>query len=432
MKLPEAWTVMQPSAFDRSAAWHLLRRLQWGCTPAEIQDAVDAGLSAVVDRFLTLQPEREDFERQQQMLWQHALSSSRLDALQAWWMYRLCYSSNPLQEKLTLMWHNHFATSFEKVQRVDLMAQQNELLRRYAWAHFSDLLREIAQDPAMLIWLDGALNRRRHPNENFAREVMELFTLGVGNYTEQDIQEAARAFTGWQIRERRFWFNQMQHDPGSKTVFGQTGPWNGYDILRLCEQHPAHAVFMAQRLCKTFVSDQPSASMVHLTALAWQRHQGHLAEVLRELFTSAEFFAPEHRHALITSPVEFVLSVWRPLGASLPLAEAVRWLAALGQELFMPPNVKGWPGGWAWVQTSQWITRWNLISHWLYGSQPLPLENSWLSTLSSEELLAVWLGEERPDVLQALKTLTASAESGRANVRQQLHLLWSLPEFQRM
>ena len=222
---PEAWT-------SREAA-HLLNRLQYGFTPEELDRAVSDGLEATIQRLTERQPESDEFQRAEAMLRQAAINSSSIESLKIWWLYRMRYSANPLTEKLALFWHNHFATSHAKVNSVSHMLAQNELIRTQASGDFKKLLHGMSRDTAMLIWLDGNANRKRHPNENFSREIMELFALGVGNYTEKDIQEAARAFTGWHVRADQFWKNSLQHDESSKTVFGQTGLFDGNDIVDL-------------------------------------------------------------------------------------------------------------------------------------------------------------------------------------------------------
>ena len=199
-------------AWSRREATHLLWRTGFGASADDIQQATEAGLDRTLDRLLTPQPESEPFARADTLLKQAAFDSGNIGDLKAWWLHRMLASANPLVEKLTLLWHNHFATSNAKVDSVPLMAAQNDLLRRESLGNFKPLLTEMAKNGAMLMWLDSNSNRKRHPNENFSRELLELFSLGVGNYSEKDIQEAARAFTGWHVRNGEFWFNAIQQD----------------------------------------------------------------------------------------------------------------------------------------------------------------------------------------------------------------------------
>ncbi len=246
------------SGWTRRHAAHLLWRAQHGATDAEIARAHADGLPATLDRLLAPQPENDEFRTADAALAQLAVDSNDISDLKAWWAHRIVRSANPLVEKMTLFWHNHFATSNAKVGSAKQMAAQNALLRSQALGSFRELLRAMASDVAMLVWLDGNANRRRQPNENFARELLELFALGVGNYSEHDIQEAARAFTGWHVRQGKFWFNGRQHDDGIKQVFGVSANFDGGDVVDLCLAQPACPRFLAAKLLRCFVSPSPS------------------------------------------------------------------------------------------------------------------------------------------------------------------------------
>lgn len=348
--------------FDAPAAAHLLRRLQFGVTPAEIDRAVRDGLDATLDRLFTPQPETAEFTASQAALRDAAVATASVPDLKAWWLHRMAGTANPVVEKVTLFWHNHFATSISKVQSVPMMVAQNDLFRTLGQGSFRKLLTAIARDPAMLVWLDGNANRKRHPNENFAREVMELFALGLGNYTEHDIQEAARAFSGWHLRDGQFWFNDSQHDPTEKTVFGKTGRFEGQAIIDLCLDHPACPRFLAFKLLRTFVTADPAPASIDRVAGLFTKHDLALAPVLEEVCRTPEFFSAEARGSIIKSPVELILGTLRPL------CERIRWpavrdlAAQLGQDVFAPPSVKGWDGGRQWVHATAWVQRWNFLS----------------------------------------------------------------------
>ncbi len=348
--------------FDTSAAAHLLRRLQFGVNPEEIDRAVREGLDATLDRLFTPQPETAEFTASQAALRDAAVATASIQDLKAWWLHRMAGTANPVTEKVTLFWHNHFATSYNKVLSVPMMTAQNDLFRTLGSGSFRQLLTTVARDPAMLVWLDGNANRKRHPNENFAREVMELFALGLGNYTERDIQEAARAFSGWHLREGRFWFNDSQHDSSDKTVFGKTGKFDGQAIINLCLDHPACPRFLAFKLLRTFVVTEPSPAWIDRVAALFTKHDLTFAPVLKEVCRSPEFYGSDVRGTIIKSPVELVLGTLRPL------CERIRWPAVrdlsaqLGQDVFAPPSVKGWDGGRQWIHATAWIQRWNFLS----------------------------------------------------------------------
>ena len=261
-------------------------------------------------------------------------------------------------------WHNHFATSQQKSRSATLMYRQNVLLRKYSTGNFAAMLREVGKDPAMLIYLDGAQNRKGAPNENFAREVMELFTLGEGHYTEQDVKEAARAFTGWSIdgESGEFRFRRAIHDDGVKKVLGQEGRFNGDDMITLLLQQPATGEFVVGKLWREFVSPDPArtanAAVVKKLAADWRAANYEIKPLLREMLLSDAFWAPENRGVLVKSPVDLVIGSLRQFRFSVedpaPFAVILR---QLGQDLFNPPNVKGWPGGEAWLNTSTLLAR---------------------------------------------------------------------------
>jgi uncharacterized protein (DUF1800 family) len=280
--------------------------------------------------------------------------------LRAWWLEEMRVTPSPLTEKMTLFWHNHFVSSDQKVRSPQLMHRQNVLLRRHALGNFGAMLHEVARDPAMVIYLDNASNRKAQPNENFAREVMELFTLGEGHYTEQDVKEAARAFTGWSIDLDRgeFLFRAPQHDDGAKTVLGRSGNLSGDDVLRTLLAHPRTAEHVVEKLWREFVSPHPDPIEVKRIARRFRDSGYDIQAALRTLLTSDAFYAANNRATLIKSPVELVVGTLRQFrfstGEMLPFAFTV---AQLGQNLFAPPNVKGWPGGDAWINSSTLLAR---------------------------------------------------------------------------
>ena len=285
-------------------------------------------------------------------------------ALKTWWMREMIETATPLQERMVLFWHNHFATSQQKVVRAQAMWAQHQLLRTQALGNFSTLLHAMAKDTAMLVYLDGANSRKEAPNENFAREVMELFTLGEatqgGDYSEQDIREAARAFTGWSIEREdfSFKFRPFFHDRDTKTVMGRSGNFDGDGVLDVMLAQPAAARFIVSKLWREFVSATPDAKEVSRIAELFQRSGYDITTALKELLLSDAFWSPVNRGGLIKSPVELVVGTVRQFGfdASAPLPLVVK-TAQLGQNLLMPPNVKGWPGYTDWINATTLLER---------------------------------------------------------------------------
>jgi uncharacterized protein (DUF1800 family) len=295
--------------------------------------------------------ERKQFQRQQ---------VERAIELKNWWVAEMIATPSPLTECMTLFWHNHFTSSVQKVRSGTLMYRQNVLLRRHALGNFAQMLREVSKDPAMLVYLDSATNRRGQPNENFAREVMELFTLGEGSYTEADIREAARSFTGWSVDPETgtYLWRPFAHDRGAKTVLGHSGEFDGDDVLGILLAQPQTAEFVVAKLWKEFVSPVPDAREVKRIATVFRNSGYDIKTAVRALLTSDAFYAAENRGALVKSPVDLVIGTMRQFNVAysdpLPLTFLLR---ALGQDLFSPPNVKGWPGGDAWINSTTLLAR---------------------------------------------------------------------------
>ncbi|MFM0189588.1 DUF1800 domain-containing protein [Paraburkholderia nemoris] len=288
------------------------------------------------------------------------LRGQRYELLRAWWVREMLSTPSPLTERMTLFWHNHFTSGQDKVQYPQQMAQQNMLLRRDALGNFGELLHDVAKDPAMLQYLDGASNRKGKPNENFAREVMELFTLGEGHYTQRDVSEAARAYTGWSLDPdtQAYVWRANQHDDGDKTVLGQTGPFDGDQVLDILLARPETATFVTTKLWREFVSDTPDPARIAPIAAQFRASHYDIKVALRGLFMSDAFWDDGDRGVLVKSPVEFVVGTLRAFDIgydnTAPFAAQVR---TLGENLFYPPNVKGWPGGTIWINSSTLLAR---------------------------------------------------------------------------
>jgi uncharacterized protein (DUF1800 family) len=277
----------------------------------------------------------------------------------------------PFQEKMVLFWHGHFATSFEKVRNAYYMWRQNELFRRLATGNWQELLTFAGKDPAMLIWLDQADSRRPHANENFAREVMELFSLGIGNYTETDVTEGARALTGWSLDRlnQEYVYRPAFHDDGVKTFLGRTGNLNGDDVIAQIVTHPAAARFITAKLWNYFAGQPPTDELNGALAAVFRENGNNFKPLLRILFRSEEFYDPAVVRNQVKGPVQWLVGTARVLECALPptlICEGIT--RRLGQDLFAPPNVKGWDGGISWITTTTLLDRYNTAALLVQGA----------------------------------------------------------------
>ena len=293
-----------------------------------------------------------------------------------WWGERMLLTPRPLEEKLTLFWHDHFATSQEKITNYELMLAQVATLRKHANGNFRDLLVAVAQDPAMLIWLDNRENVKGHPNENFAREIMELFTMGEGRgYTEADIREIARAFTGWTLRpiatvrdDARFVDDPRLHDDGVKSFLGEKGHFNGHDAIDIILKQPATPRFIARKLYESLVHERPSPEVNQALAKILEESKYDLKPLLKTIFLSRDFYSTATIGMRIKEPAQFVISTYRKLGLRrLPgIPGYLEATEALGQTLFYPPNVAGWPGERSWINPATLLARGNFAQLLLF------------------------------------------------------------------
>jgi len=361
-----AWQRYEPTAeapWDLPRAAHLLRRAGFAPSWNQLEEAVQNGCGPTIDRLLVGDPGSEAFYDQAEISAESLLGSNNPTNLPAWWLNVMLHTPHPLREKMTLFWHGHFATSSAKVTEVRMMRRQHGYLRQHALGRFGPLLSAVSKDPAMLIWLDSTTNHKTHPNENFGREVMELFCLGLGNYTEHDIKEAARAFTGWEVRQGEFRFNSYQHDPGAKTVLGKTGSWTGDDVLGILLEQPATGRFLVRKLFRYFVSDaaEPPESLVEPLAQSLREHDYDMTWLLRTLLASNLFYSPHALRQKIKPPVDLAVGLLRALEGTANTYALADDLRILGQAVFFPPNVKGWDGGTSWINSSTLLARANLV-----------------------------------------------------------------------
>lgn len=368
-KSANVWSAYEP---DEKAPWdlrrvvHLRRRAGFAGTWEELQRDLKDGPKIAIDRLLAGKANTvgvpENFDDVARVLGDTADEPGRL---KAWWAYRMLFGPDALNERMVLLWHNHFATSIDKVER-GAMRRQNQLFREFARAPFGTLLKEVLHDPAMLLWLDAASNRKGQPNENLARELMELFTLGIGHYTEEDVKEAARCLSGWTITEDKFREDSARHDDGEKTVLGKTGKWKGDDLVKMLLEHPATPQRLAFRVCDAFMGEKAvGKSDLELLSSGLRAHNLDIAWAIETVLRSRLFFDERNFGNRVVGPVEFVISAARMLElfdqppSTLLLAD---WAARMGQNLFAPPNVGGWAGGRDWLSTQAMIGRGNFAA----------------------------------------------------------------------
>jgi hypothetical protein len=317
----------------------------------------------------------------------YLLFANRFETARAaeWQAGRMLRTRRPLEEKLALFWHGHFATSDEKVRDYRKMMAQWDLYRAKGNGNFRDLILGICRDPAIIVYLDGKQNVRGAPNENFARELMELFTLGVGNYTEQDVKEAARAFTGWGLRGNEFQRSWRHHDYDKKTFLGRTGRWDGDDVVDIILEQPAAADFIVAKLYRFFVREDLSPEVQRELAAQFRDGDYEIAPVLEQIFLSRDFYSDDTAGAHIKSPVELIVSTYGKLGAdeipSVPFFFTMS--QGLGQTLYQPPNVAGWAGGRTWINPSTLILRHNFTRYVMFPGEYPPAEKSLMHILVS-------------------------------------------------
>ena len=399
---PEEWTIFE--------AAHLLRRAGFGGSPDEIKALHALGRRKAVESLLApdeasdafplpawanpeqaaaemrerftrvremrqatrdLSPEEADRKRrefrqkQQRTERQHSIEG------QGWWFDRMLKTRAPLREKMVLFWHDHFATSFQKVKQPVLLMMQNELFRKHATGSFKELTHAIVKDPAMMLYLDTQNSRKGKPNENFAREVMELFTLGEGNYSEQDIKEAARAFTGYQINRLSgtVTHNKRQWDGGEKTIFSRKGRYDGDGVVDLIFDQKAAATYVPGKLWEYFVAENPPREGVEALGKSFRAADFRIEPLLREIFLSKAFYAESVVHNQIKSPIQYLVQMLKELELrEAPPGYILSAQQQLGQVLFMPPNVAGWDWGKAWINTNTLLSRYNVAGFITKGS----------------------------------------------------------------
>jgi uncharacterized protein (DUF1800 family) len=410
--LAPIWTT-SPGRWDFPMAAHLLRRAGFGGTLAEIRDLLAMGPEKAVASIvnfanrpnpgieelafgdLTHPPQEASLrlpragaragrggrnqivqamtpeQRKGYSQIEQSAQRVKMEEIKLWWLDRMVRTTRPLEEKMTLFWHGLFVSSAGTVKNSYLLYQQNDLFRQNAVGNYKALALAVSRNPAMLVYLNNNDNRVQHPNENYARELMELFTMGIGNYTENDIKESARAFTGWTNAGDQFVFNRAQHDEGVKNFLGHSGNFTGEDIVNIIFQQPATSRYIATRLIKFFGLDEPPADIVAPLAQLIVSSKFEIAPALTALFASEWFYSHDVIQRQIKSPVQLVVGSLRALGVGIMQPAAVdSALKLMGQELFNAPTVKGWDGGRAWINTSTLFARYNLPAYLGTGRLP--------------------------------------------------------------
>lgn len=353
---------------------HLHRRAAFAGTWAELQRDLADGPEKAVSRLLAgtanLHAAKE-FDATAALLFDAAVTQGEIGRLKAGWFYRFLLGPDPLREKLTLLWHDHFATANSKVDDAGLMRRQNETLRKHATGKFADLLNATVREPALLLYLDAQTNRKGHANENLGRELMELFTLGVGHYTEADVKEAARCLTGWSVDDGKFVEVPERHDDGEKTVLGTKGKYDGTALVALLLKQPCVADRLAMKLVRLFFGDSGvSPAAAKQLADGLRERNLDLGWAVGTVLRSRLFFADANVRSRVLMPVEYVtgaaraLALFDPAPSTLAMAD---WSARMGQDVFDPPNVGGWPVGKKWVHSRSLIARANYVTALVTG-----------------------------------------------------------------
>lgn len=490
-----------PKAFGLDQARHLLWRAGFGGTPSQIRTLAAWGLDKSVDYLINhdkikdedvpptlfksdiMRPptaeEREMQRRATRERDEDTLAELRLrrqqaerddreqmKKLQQWWLTKMIETSRPLQEKLVLFWHGHFATSYRTIEDSYHMFMQNRLFRENAAGSYATLLGSIVRDPAMIAYLDNNDSRKQRPNENLAREIMELFALGAGNYTEQDINEGARALTGYTFRDDEFVFEKNNHDTNPKNIFGTTSNYDGDSFVKLILAHPACSKFMATKLYRFFAHDYPTGNapfdnaaeiVIERMASTLRGTDYHVGKTLEVLFKSEHFYSPALMNQQIKGPAQLVVGAIRSLRVP-PRDISVLNDAAdrMGQSIFFPPSVKGWDGGRSWINTSTMFVRQNIMVFLLTGRRPAGKDGladremfdgrSLLTDLAStypeakspdakeqlDALLRFAVGTTSPDARKVLDQFLADnkGQITESNFTDLLMLITALPEYQ--
>ena len=366
-----AWAAYEPDArrpWTLALAAHLYRRAAFGAGWEQLQQALSDGPQRTVDRLLEPQADVEAFNRTYDGYEDAAAAS--VDGLRAWWLRRMIETPHPLLEKMTLFWHSHFATN-GGAMHPRLMQAHIRLLRRHALGSFDTLLRAVSRDPALLLWLDADVNRKGAPNEGFVRPLMETFTLGEGNFTEGDVREAARAFTGWLVLRNRLRYIEHEHDETAKRILGREGNFTDEDVIGIVLERPATARTLVCKLYRWLISEtqEPDEALIAPLAESFAKDY-RTSRVVETMLRSNLFFSARAYRQRVKCPVEYAVGIVSALEGMVSTTRLAEDLADLGQDLCHPPTVKGWSGGRYWIDAAAMVRRCNLSAALLQGGEP--------------------------------------------------------------
>jgi len=439
------WDRYRPDArrpWDLRLAGHLFRRAGFGAAWPQLRQAVADGPQATIDKLLRPEGDVASFQGQFDSYEAAASRSDSADLLRAWWLRRMLLTPHPLLERMTLFWHGHFAVSHARVQNAPLLHQHLKLLRSHALGRFDQLLTAIARDPAVLVALGGAANRRAMPAHRFAETLLGPFTLGQNQCSAGDVREAARAFTGQFVEHGQFRFIEREHDPTPKTFLGQRGNWNGDDVIRILLRQPLVATRIVRALYRWLISETDTPDDALLTPLvesfAADYDTGRLIETM---LRSNQFFSAAAYRRRVKGPVEFALGIVRGLQALVPTTALADHLVALGQNLCHPPTDRGWPGGPAWITRATLTARFNLARALLAGEKPYGNAVDPLAIARKHDrgdardagafLLDLFLQGDLPPAVAALVEHSLSGEGDLdRRIRRLACAIVTLPEFQ--
>jgi hypothetical protein len=356
---------------QRVRVQHLLRRAGFAPSEAEVQRALGMSTDALIESLLY--PERSADPLDPALETLTMGDDPRPETLIGWWLRRMTATARPSLEKMTLFWHGWHTSGFDKVgaRRAGLLYNQNVFQRGNAFGGFGPILKGISRQPAMMFYLDTQTNVRGRPNENYARELMELFSMGEGNYTEADVREAARAFTGYNLAQGggEFQFRSNLHDGGTKTVLGRTATLTGDDVVDIIMQQPATPKYVAHKVWTTFAYPNPDEAILAPVAQAFTDSGGDMRAVMRAVYAHPAFTSGPAYRALVKGPVEYSVGAVRSLSLAMDERRLSGWTRLMGQSLFNPPNVAGWTGGAAWMGSGTFLARLNGVNTLLLGGE---------------------------------------------------------------
>lgn len=421
--------------FDLAKVGHLLRRAGFGAPLPVRRRLVRAGVAAALAHVMP----KDVSPGPDESLLQDAIAFGDLARIRAFRVWLALQHEHPLAQRMSCFWHGHFATSNQKLSDPRAMALQMATFDRLGLGRFDALLLAMCQDPALLRWLDNDVNTKAKPNENFARELFELFALGRGNYSEADVREAARCFTGWHVRDGAFHFQARLHDDGDKQLFSARGRFDGGDVVARTVERRESAVFLADKWLRAFVHPEPEPAEVAALADAYERAGRDVGATIATLLRSRLFFSPRARRSKVKSPADFVLGTVRLLGGRGAPTQLAATMATLGESWLEPPSVEGWHGERAWLSPASWLLRSNfvadLLAHRAGKLEPAPrtwFERARTAKAVAAEAAALLLDGEvsAADLSSLAEVAAAHASDPEAQAAAVLHAAACLPEYQ--